>query len=451
MCDTMVALGNATRDGVTLFAKNSDRQPNEPHILVRIPRKEHGPNAKVKCTYIEMDQVPYTYEVLLLKPSWIWGCEMGCNEFGLNIGNEAVFTKEPYGKDALIGMDMVRLALERCKTSKEALMLIIDLLEKYGQGGNCGYEKPFTYHNSFLIADSNSAWVLEIAGQYWVAEKVKDVRCISNCLSIGSEFDLCHPDLIKHAVDKGWCKSEEDFHFARCYSEPIFTHFSGSKNRLAACSSILEQHKGNITLDTMKNALRYHEDGIKENPFRHSSLKSVCMHAGFLFGDHTTGSYIAAIHGKLPTYWITGSSTPCISVFKPYWMLDGEEFIFEEREEDLALEYWYIREEFHRMVLENRVQNLDYYIQKRDELEKELSKEVSNLDFDNPDENKLRDIMKKAIEEEEKLILDTMAKNQNNTAKIKGNPYFRYYWKRQNKNLRSKIQSKIQQPNTLQK
>ena len=30
MCDTMVALGNSTKDGVTLFAKNSDRQPNEP-------------------------------------------------------------------------------------------------------------------------------------------------------------------------------------------------------------------------------------------------------------------------------------------------------------------------------------------------------------------------------------------------------------------------------------
>ena len=133
MCDTMVALGNSTRDGVTIFAKNSDRQPNEPHIMVRVPAADHGENAKVKCTYIEIDQVPHTYEVLLLKPSWIWGCEMGCNEFGLNIGNEAVFTKEPYGEDALIGMDMVRLALERCKTSKEALMCIIKLLEEYGQ------------------------------------------------------------------------------------------------------------------------------------------------------------------------------------------------------------------------------------------------------------------------------------------------------------------------------
>lgn len=441
MCDTMVALGNTTKDGITLFAKNSDRQPNEPHIVIRIPRMEHDQNTKVKCTYIEIDQVPLTYEVLLLKPSWIWGCEMGCNEFGLNIGNEAVFTREPYGKESLIGMDMVRLALERCKTSKEALMLIIELLEKYGQGGNCGYEKAFTYHNSFLIADSNSAWVLETAGKYWVAEKVKDIRCISNRLSIGNEFHMCHPDLIKNAVDKGWCKGEKDFHFARCYSEPVFTHFSGSRDRLDTCSSILEEHKGNITVDTMKKALRSHESRVEKNLFKSSSLKSVCMHGGFLFGDHATGSYIASIHDKLPTYWITGSSTPCISLFKPYWMLDKEEFSFEESQEHLALEYWYVREEFHRMVLENRIQNLDSYIQKRDEIEKELSREVSSLDFDNPNKDVLASIMKRAMEQEEKLILDTMAENQHNPARLKGNPYFRYYWKKQNKNLRAKAQS----------
>lgn len=93
------------------------------------------------------------------------------------------------------------------------------------------------------------------------------------------------------------------------------------------------------------------------------------------------------------------------------------------------------------MVLENRIQNLDSYIQKRDQLEKELSHEVSKLDFDNPDKDTLKSIMKKAMEQEEKLISDTMAQNQNNPAKIKGNPYFRYYWKKQNKKLRTKANS----------
>ncbi len=70
MCDTMVALGNSTVDGQVYFAKNSDRQPNEPHILIQIPRRHYSPGAKLKCTYIEMEQIEETFAVLLLKPSW---------------------------------------------------------------------------------------------------------------------------------------------------------------------------------------------------------------------------------------------------------------------------------------------------------------------------------------------------------------------------------------------
>ena len=149
MCDTMVALGNSTKDGHVIFAKNSDRQPNEPLLMLDIPRQQHAPGSQVHCTYISVDQVRETYRVLLFKPSWMWGAEMGANEFGLNIGNEAVFTKVRQGPNSLLGMDLVRLALERCKTSTEALHLMTDLLAKHGQGGNCGYEKRFVYHNSF--------------------------------------------------------------------------------------------------------------------------------------------------------------------------------------------------------------------------------------------------------------------------------------------------------------
>jgi hypothetical protein len=76
---------------------------------------------------------------------------MGCNEFGLNIGNEAVFTKEKHGKDSLTGMDMVRLALERCETAEEPLNMIIELLQSYGQGGNCGYEKKSKVNNLNIV------------------------------------------------------------------------------------------------------------------------------------------------------------------------------------------------------------------------------------------------------------------------------------------------------------
>ena len=40
MCDTIVALGPSTRDGVTLFGKNSNREPDEAQNIVIIPRKQ---------------------------------------------------------------------------------------------------------------------------------------------------------------------------------------------------------------------------------------------------------------------------------------------------------------------------------------------------------------------------------------------------------------------------
>ncbi len=54
MCDTIVALGNSTQDGSVLFAKNSDRQPNEPHLMVRVPRQKYRPNSMLKTTYINI-------------------------------------------------------------------------------------------------------------------------------------------------------------------------------------------------------------------------------------------------------------------------------------------------------------------------------------------------------------------------------------------------------------
>lgn len=432
MCDTMVALGNSTKDGSVIFAKNSDRQPNEPHIIIKVPRKQYNAGEKLRCTYIEIDQARESYEVLLLKPSWIWGAEMGTNEFGLTIGNEAVFTKEKYNKTGLLGMDLLRLALERCKTSEEAVDLITELISEYGQGGNCGYEKPFTYHNSFLIADLENAWVLETAGEYWAAEKVKDVRSISNALTIGSRFDKSHPYLIEHAIEKGWCKSKGDFHFARCYSEKLFTHFSRSKERKACSIDILESKKGAITVDTLKEILRSHTPQFAGKEFTQPSLKSVCMHGGGLIGDHTTGSHIVSLHPNLQTHWVTGSSTPCISIFKPFWLFDEERFPFGEDEEEKAKDYWLKREQLHRLRLENRLPHFDQYLEKSKKLEQKIDEMIDKVDKQTIDVNELKRIRDWAWDEEDQLINEALEKRNDSPAKIEGSLIHRNYWKKKN-------------------
>lgn len=377
MCDTIVALGNVTADGVTLFGKNSDREPNEAHHIVRIPAASHAPGANVKCTYIEIPQVEQTYTVLLAKPFWIWGAEMGANEHGVAIGNEAVFTKIPYAKKpGLIGMDLLRLALERARTARQALEVITNLLAKYGQGGNCGFKHATYYHNSFIIADPREAWVLETADKHWAAEKVKDIRTISNGITIGNQFDLASPDLVTYAIECGWCKSRDDFHFARCYSDFLFTRFSRCNERQCRTTDLLSAQRGNITVASMMQALRDH--GTTDSawtPARGLTDFSVCAHPGFgpIRGTGTTGSMISHLAPDSQTHFVTGTAAPCTSIFKPVWL--GNDLPLNEPaptgEYNAATLFWR-HEALHRATLRNYATAIAMYRNERDALEQQF-------------------------------------------------------------------------------
>ena len=54
----------------------------------------------VRITHLVIPQAEQTYEVLLTKAFWTYGCEIGVNEFGLAMGEEAVFTTEMAEGDA---------------------------------------------------------------------------------------------------------------------------------------------------------------------------------------------------------------------------------------------------------------------------------------------------------------------------------------------------------------
>jgi dipeptidase len=386
MCDTLVALGNATKNGSTIFAKNSDREPNEAHQLVLVPRTEHAADSMVHCTYVEIPQVKTTNAVLLAKPFWIWGAEMGANEHGVVIGNEAVFTKIPVNKGpGLIGMDFLRLGLERASTAREALTVITTLLEKYGQGGNCGYMDKLYYHNSFIIADEKEAWVLETADRHWAAEKVKSIRTISNRITIGSEFDLASDDLVDYAIDQGWCKTRSDFDFGRCYSDFIYTTFGDSYSRFCRTTDLLTAGKGAIDTSTMMRALRDHGEGNQDsfNPGKGVSGADVCMHASFgpIRVGQSVGSMISEINPGFQTHWLTGTSAPCTGVFKPVWMDAGLPDIGPAPTNEANSEStWWHHEQLHRATLQDYQSRLNAYATERDQLEISFVKEANNLD-----------------------------------------------------------------------
>ena len=276
MCDT---IGKLFPNGTALFGKNSDRSPNEAQTLYYYPAMTHK-SKTVMTTYIEVEQVETTKAIVLSRPSWLWGGEMGVNECGVCIGNEAVFTKGSYGKTGLTGMDMLRLALERSETAKMAVDCLISLLERYGQGGNCGYDHDFYYDNGFLVMDGKELYILETAGKSWVYKKT-DCAAISNRLSIQTEGDVY---------------SDSPCDFKKKYTEPVYSYFSQAANRRSLCSSAAEKA---TSLEDFFAALRQHTHD--KDPLCTASVGSPCMHSGGLVGDHTTNSLVVEWdeHGKM--------------------------------------------------------------------------------------------------------------------------------------------------------
>ena len=352
MCDTM---GKLLPNGHALFGKNSDRSPNEPQTLYYYPAMIHS-NRSVMTTYIKVDQVEETKAIILSRPSWLWGGEMGVNECGVCIGNEAVFTKGRYDEMGLTGMDMVRLALERSENAKMAVGCLIHLLERYGQGGNCGYDHKFYYDNSFLVMDGKEIYILETSGKNWVYKKTS-CAAISNRLSIKKD---------------GTVYSDGICNFTQKHLEPVYSHFSHSANRKAMCSSAIERA---TCIEDIFSALRGHNHD--KDPLCTASVGSPCMHYGGLVGDHTTNSFVVEWdeNGKM-TLWATGRSTPCISLFKPFSFGNVTAPVFEANDKK-AVSYWFESESYNRKLLGHKLPK-EYY-DERNSMESEFIKQSKHL------------------------------------------------------------------------
>jgi secernin len=341
LCDTAVVV----KGGRVLFAKNSDRDPNEAQLLDWRPRAHFDPGARVRCTWIDIPQARETHAVLLSRPFWMWGAEMGANEHGVVIGNEAVFTKEPYADTGLTGMDLLRLALERSATAEEAVETITRLLETHGQGGGCGHEnRLFTYHNSFIVADPGGAFVVETAGRRWVTQAVRGARTISNVLSIEP--------------------------FARRHGSWLKTKVAAGRERQACTERRARKAE---SLADMMALLRDHGAGgdCPIYSWANGGLGVPCVHAGgILAGSQTTASWVAELSATGARHWVTGTAAPCTGLFKPVRV---EEPLAlgptpSDRADDATL--WWRHELLHRRVVADPKRLLPLYREERDAVEK---------------------------------------------------------------------------------
>ena len=141
---------------------------------------------------------------------------------------------------------LIYVALERAKTAREAIDVIVDLANTYGY---------YSSGESFSIADTEEVWVMDLIGKgpdnkgiVWVARRVPDgyICAHANQARI-STFPLNDPanciyapDVITFAREKGYFNGEDkDFSFCDAYAPLDFGAMRGCEERALSAFNII--------------------------------------------------------------------------------------------------------------------------------------------------------------------------------------------------------------------
>jgi hypothetical protein len=159
---------------------------------------------------------------------------------------------------------------------------------------------------------------LETAGRFWVAKKVIFTAAISNCLTIGEDYDLKSDGLEDKAKQKGLYKSKGAFNFKKTFDTRFIPFFAASRERLQSGHNCLQQtfQEPQINIQQMMNNLRTHYDQTASPAT--GTNRDICMHAGgFIRRSQTCGSMVSRLCKNKNLHFFTGTSAPCMSLFKP--------------------------------------------------------------------------------------------------------------------------------------
>jgi hypothetical protein len=302
-----------------VFAKNSDRPPGEAQVAWPFGRRGSA-GCTLRTQYLTIADTG-AHATFLSCPTWLWGAEHGVNEHGVAIGNERVATTHDSAaaKPALIGMDLVRLGLERARSAEEAVEVMGGLLQTCGQGGIADAAHQEAYDSSFLVADPTHAFVLETAGADYAAAPYPAGTAISNRLTLGAEWTRASAALA-HGEDFGRFRdATEDTGYAD-------VRLAASRRFLRATPS------GGLTAAATAAHLRDHGtgpwgapglDGPVERPPSDVGADfggvTVCMHVRGLCV--TAASMIAelplGVTDGAPLRVYVAAGSPCASVYVP--------------------------------------------------------------------------------------------------------------------------------------
>ena len=217
------------------------------------------------------------------------------NEHSLFI-TETTFGGRPELEDPKGGIDygsLIYITLQRAKTAREAISIIVDLANTYGYASS---------GESFSIVDQQEAWIMELIGKgpehkgiVWVARRIPDgyVSAHANQARITTfpwkdkENCLYSKDVAKFAREKGWFTGKDaDFSFADAYAPLDFGAMRGCEARVWAffrtVADDMDQYEDyamghnpanrmplwvkpteKITVKTLMDCMRDHYEGTK--------------------------------------------------------------------------------------------------------------------------------------------------------------------------------------------
>jgi dipeptidase len=338
-CTTVIVGKNATADGSVLLGHNEDW--GEYLMPLRWnPREKHQPGETIRLR--DGQAIPQLEETY----AFIWSAAEcnGINEFQLAIAdNTGSCRKELFQNERGLDLEeLVRLAFQRSRTAKEAVLIMGALIENYGYRSHNGLDGDIV-----SVADPNEGWWMEVTiGGLWVAQRVPEDSFVvlANRFRIGevdlkdpSRFLAC-PNLIEYAKEKGWYNpAQGPFNFERTYAtvedRSAYNMRREWRGNWLLSGRKYPQERNPLTVVPEKKLaprdiialLRDHYEGTeydltkgyeKGSP-HHTTERTVCR-------INTDATSVAHLRGWLPPeigglLWLS-VGTPCSSVYVPYYL-----------------------------------------------------------------------------------------------------------------------------------
>lgn len=233
-------------------------------------------------------------------------------------------------------MELLRIGLERARIAAEAVALMTEIIEEYGQWGAAKIGDPDdegSYDNTFMIVDPNEAYVLETAGHRWVVKKLEDgFWAISNEPSLRDNWTSASADLTEHAREQGWPGADGDkVDFARAYVDPTVPR-QVSHPRVQRQKDLLSNiEPGTWTPhDGIRVMSDHYEGTFLDGPMFNAGspdFLTICMHSSpgkFTWGNTASSSIFPtrSEDGFAMMWW--APTTPCTSVYVPLYVESGQ-------------------------------------------------------------------------------------------------------------------------------